>query len=62
MQCLILRNKDAVLFFTLASCNPDQHLDNMSRLAEMLSNEELVEELKKAKGPEDLLALEEKYL
>lgn len=34
----------------------------MSRLAEMLSNEELVEELKKAKGPEDLLALEEKYL
>lgn len=54
--------KDAVLFFTLASCNPDQHLDNMSRLAEMLSNEELVEELKKAKGPEDLLALEEKYL
>ena len=55
-------DKDAVLFFTLASCNPDQHLDNMSRLAEMLSNEELVEELKKAKGPEDLLALEEKYL
>ena len=54
--------KDATLFFTLASCNPDQHLDNMSRLAEMLSNEELVEELKKAKGPEDLLALEEKYL
>ena len=34
----------------------------MSRLAEMLSNEELVEELKEAKGPEDLLALEEKIL
>lgn len=54
--------KDAVLFFTLASCNPDQHLDNMSRLAEMLSNEALIEELKKAEGPEDLIALEEKYL
>ncbi len=54
--------KDATLFFTLASCNPEQHLDNMSRLAEMLSNEELIEDLKKAKGPEDLLNLQEKYL
>lgn len=54
--------KDAVLFFTLASCNPEQHLDNMSRLSEMLSNEELVEDLKKAKKPEDLLQLQEKYL
>ena len=54
--------KDATLFFTLASCNPEQHLDNMSRLAEMLSNEELIEDLKKAKGPEDLLKLQEKYL
>lgn len=54
--------KDATLFFTLASCNPEQHLDNMSKLAEMLSNEELVEELKKAKCPEDLLTLQEKYL
>lgn len=54
--------KDATLFFTLASCNPEQHLDNMARLAGMMSNEELMEELKKAKGPEDLLALQEKYL
>lgn len=54
--------KDATLFFTLASCNPEQHLDNMSRLAEMLSNEELIEDLKKAEGPEDLLKLQEKYL
>lgn len=54
--------KDATVFFTLASCNPEQHLDNMARLAEMLSNEELMEELKQAKGPEDLLKLHEKYL
>lgn len=54
--------KDATLFFTLASCNPEQHLDNMSRLAEMLSNEELIEDRKKVKGPEDLLKLQEKYL
>lgn len=53
---------DATLFFTLASCNPDQHLDNMSKLADMLSNEELVEALKQAKGPQDLLDLQDKYL
>ncbi len=54
--------KDASLFFTLASCNPEQHLNNMSRLAEMLSNEDLIEDLKQTKGPEDLLKLQEKYL
>ncbi len=54
--------KDAQLFFTLASCNPEQHLNNMMKLSEMLMNEELVAELLKAQGPEDLLKLQEKYL
>lgn len=54
--------KDALLFFTLASCNPEQHLDNMSRLAEMLGNDDLMEELKQARTPEDLLNLQTKYL
>ena len=54
--------KDARLFFTLASCNPNQHLDNMTRLSEMLMNEELVEELLDASGPEYLLRLQEKDL
>ena len=54
--------KDAQLFFTLASCDPNQHLDNMMKLSEMLMNEELVEELLKAESPEDLIALQEKYL
>ncbi|SCP96536.1 PTS sugar transporter subunit IIA [Anaerobium acetethylicum] len=54
--------KDANLFFTLASCNPDEHMANMVKLSEMLMNEELVEELLKAEGPEDLLRLQEKYL
>ena len=54
--------KDAQLFFTLASCNPDQHLDNMSRLSDMLCNEEVIAELKEAKGPEDLLRIQEQYL
>ena len=54
--------KDAQLFFTLASCNPDQHLNNMMKLSEMLMNDDLVEVLLKAKTPEDLLALDGKYL
>lgn len=54
--------KDATLFFTLASCDSEQHLANMAKLADIMTNEELVAELKKAKTPEDLLALQEKYL
>lgn len=54
--------KDAQLFFTLASCDPEQHIANMVKLSEMLLNEELVEELIKAETPEDLLALQKKYL
>ena len=40
--------KDAQLFFTLASCDPEQHLNNMARLSELLMNEEVVEALTKA--------------
>ena len=54
--------KDAQLFFTLASCNPEQHLDNMARLSEMLMNDDVVEALANAKTPEDLLQIQEKYL
>lgn len=55
-------DKDAQLFFTLASCNPDQHMGNMTQLAEMLMNDDLIEELAKVETPEGLLALHEKYL
>lgn len=54
--------KDAQLFFTLASCDPDQHLNNMMRLSEMLMNEQILNALFEAKTPEDLLAIQEKYL
>lgn len=54
--------KDAQLFFTLASCNPEQHLNNMMKLSEMLMNEEVVKALKKAKTPEDLLEIQKTYL
>ena len=54
--------KDAQLFFTLASCDPEQHLNNMARLSELLMNEEVVEALTKAETPEDLLKIQEEYL
>lgn len=54
--------KDAQLFFTLASCNPDQHLANMARLSELLMNEDAVQALTEATSPEDLLKIQEQYL
>ena len=54
--------KDAQLFFTLASCNPDQHMSNMVRLSELLMNEEVVAALLKAQTPEDLLEIQKQYL
>jgi ascorbate PTS system EIIA or EIIAB component len=56
------QDKDAQLFFTLASCDSGQHLQNMRKLSEMLMNEDLVKELTEATAPEDLLAIQEKYL
>jgi len=54
--------KDAQLFFTLASANPDEHLANMMKLSEMLMNQDVVDALLTAKTPEDLLQIQEKYL
>jgi len=54
--------KDAQLFFTLASCNPDQHLENMTKLSELLMNEAALEALLHAETPEDLLKIQETYL
>jgi PTS system ascorbate-specific IIA component len=54
--------KDARLFFTLASCNPEVHLNNMMRLSEMLSNEEVVAALLEANNESDLLEIQNKYL
>lgn len=54
--------KDARLFFTLASCNHNEHLENMQKLSEMLMNEELVEELLKVTSPEELIELDKKHV
>ena len=53
--------KDARLFFMLASNDSDAHLNNMMQLADMLSNDDLVADLLNAKNDDDLLAIAEKY-
>lgn len=54
--------KDARLFFTLASCDTDQHLINMMKLTKMLMKEEVVAALLEANTEQDLLDIENKYL
>lgn len=48
------REKDAQIFFTIASENHEQHLSNISRLADMLCMEGFVEALLEAEKEEDL--------
>ena len=55
------RDKDARLFFTLASQNHEQHLENMSMLATMLDNEALIAELLTAQSNDDLRNIATKY-
>ena len=53
--------EDARLFFMLASENPEEHLNNLTQLADVLSNDDLVNDLLDAKNDEDVLAVAEKY-
>ena len=50
--------KIAKLSFTLAACNPDEHLNNIQQLAALFCNEELLDALMEANTPEDILAAE----
>ena len=50
--------KVAKLFFTLAACNPDEHLNNIQQLMDVFCNEELLDALMEANTPEDILAAE----
>ncbi|MDO5411071.1 MAG: PTS sugar transporter subunit IIA [Lachnospiraceae bacterium] len=54
--------KEAQLFFTVASCDPQQHIDNIQKLAELFNNDEVIEALADAHTPEDLIAIQEKFL
>lgn len=53
--------KNAKLFFTLAACNPDEHLNNIQQLMGIFCNEELLDALMAANSPEDILAAEAAY-
>ena len=53
--------KDARLFFMLASDDPDAHLQNITQLADLLSNDDLVNDLLSVKNDDDLLAIAAKY-
>ena len=53
--------KVAKLFFTLAACNPEEHLNNIQQLMGVFCNEELLDALMAANTPEDILAAEEAY-
>lgn len=53
--------KDARLFFTVASKNHDEHLENMQALAELLAQDGVVDDLIAATCPNDLLRIDEKY-
>ena len=53
--------KDARLFFMLASANADEHMNNMMQLADALSNDDLIADLLEVNNDEELLAVAEKY-
>lgn len=53
--------KDASVFFTLASRDTEEHLKNMRRLFTMLTNEELCADLQNVSSEADLLMLADKY-
>lgn len=53
--------KDAELFFVLASQNPDQHMANMEKLAMALMLPDFTEKMLTVTCVEDLLALDEAY-
>lgn len=51
--------KDAQIFFTLCSTNQEEHFANMQRLYAILTDDSVVEKLKAATTPEELLAIDE---
>lgn len=52
--------KKATLFFTLAAKSSDEHLQNMVSLTELLSDEEVIEQLKAVKNMDELKTLAKK--
>lgn len=53
--------RDARLFFVLASKDHNVHVENMQKLALILLNQDFVKDLLKVSSVEELLILDEKY-
>lgn len=53
--------KEAKLFFTIAACNPEEHLENIGQLMGIFANEPLLDALMEAETPEDILEAEKKF-
>lgn len=54
-------DKNATVFFTLASVDSELHLKNMRQLFKLLTDEDLCADLLKVRSEEDLLELADKY-
>jgi PTS system ascorbate-specific IIA component len=53
--------KEANLFFTLSSTNPDEHMNNIQQLSAIFMNDDLLDALAAARTPEAILEAEQKY-
>jgi PTS system ascorbate-specific IIA component len=53
--------KEANLFFTLSSTNPDEHMNNIQQLSAIFMNDDLLDALAAARTPEEILEAEKKY-
>ena len=50
--------KEANLFFTLSSANPEEHMNNIQQLSAIFMNDDLLDALAAARTPEDILKAE----
>ncbi len=55
------KEKSAILFFTLAAKNPEEHMNNIQNLSELLMTDGLIEDLVNTDTIEDYKAVMEKY-
>lgn len=53
--------KEAKLFFTLAACDPKEHMNNIQELISVFTNVPLLDALMQAETPEDILSAAERF-
>ena len=53
--------KEANIFFTLSSANPDEHMNNIMQLSAIFMNDDLLDALAAARTPEDILKAEQDF-